>query len=81
VVQLYLRDQLASVARPVTELKGFGRIHLAVGEEREVEFVLSSAELEMLNGGMQWVVEPGGFSIAIGASSRDIRLRGTLEVR
>lgn len=81
VVQLYLRDQLASVARPVTELKGFRRIHLAVGEERVVEFALSSADLGMLNAGMQWLVEPGAFSVAIGASSRDIRLRGMLEVR
>ena len=80
VVQLYLRDVLASVARPVLELKGFLRLHLEAGEEREVAFPLSKDDLKMLDQRLQWVVEPGAFRVAVGASSRDIRLRGVLTV-
>jgi beta-glucosidase len=75
VVQLYIRDLLSSVSRPVKELKGFKRIHLAAGEEREISFNLTPDLLKMLNDKMQWVVEPGEFRIMIGASSKDIRLR------
>jgi beta-glucosidase len=59
----------------VKELKGFKRIHLAAGEEREISFNLTPDLLKMLNDKMQWVVEPGEFRIMIGASSKDIRLR------
>lgn len=81
VVQLYIRDILASVARPVMELRGFTRIHLAPGESREVIFPLGPEHLRMLNGEMQWVVEPGAFRVMVGASSKDIRLRGSLTVQ
>lgn len=81
VVQLYLRDELASVARPVKELKGFRRLSLAPGEQRSVTFDLGPRELSMLNKEMQRVVEPGMFRVMIGASSKDIRLRGVVEVR
>jgi beta-glucosidase len=81
VVQLYLRDVLASVARPVMELKGFQRIHLRAGEEAELAFELGPGELEMLDRGMHTVVEPGVFRVMIGASSKDIRLRGEFAVR
>ncbi|HJU75079.1 MAG TPA: glycoside hydrolase family 3 C-terminal domain-containing protein, partial [Gemmatimonadaceae bacterium] len=81
VVQLYLRDVLASVARPVMELKGFARIHLAPGEEKEVSFPLTPEHLRMLDGDMRWLVEPGLFRVLVGASSKDIRLRGDLLVR
>lgn len=81
VVQLYLRDVLASVARPVQELKGFTRVHLAPGEEREVAFAITPDDLRMLDSGMRWVVEPGTFRVMVGSSSRDIRLRGELVVR
>ena len=80
VVQLYVRDVLASVARPVMELKGFARVALGPGEEREVTFRLGPAELELLDANLRRVVEPGTFRVLIGRSSRDIRLRGTLEV-
>ncbi len=80
VVQLYLRDLLATVARPVLELRGFRRVHLEPGEEQEVMFSLSTGELRMLDERLQWVVEPGSFRVAVGASSRDIRLRGMLHV-
>lgn len=81
VVQLYVRDLLATVARPVQELQGFHRVHLEPGEEREVVFTLTREQLQMLDEGMHWVVERGDFRLMIGASSRDIRLRGVLRVR
>jgi beta-glucosidase len=81
VVQLYVRDELASVARPVMELKGFRRVRLAPGQEAEVVFTLGADELRMLDREMRWVVEPGEFAIMIGSSSREIRLRGTMRER
>ncbi len=81
VVQLYVRDVLATVARPVMELKKFRRVHLEPGERREVVFELAARELKMLDRDLRWVVEPGSFRIMIGSSSKDIRLRGHLNVR
>lgn len=81
VVQLYLKDLLASVARPVMELKGFERIRLAPGQSKEVVFTITPALLQMLDKDLRPVVEPGDFRIMIGASSKDIRLRETLTVR
>ena len=81
VVQLYVRDVLATVARPVMELKKFRRVHLEPGERREVVFELQARDLRMLDRGLRWVVEPGSFRIMIGSSSKDIRLRGHLNVR
>ena len=81
VVQLYLRDVLASVARPILELKGARRLHLRPGEEREVAFQLGVRELHLLDEQMRWIVEPGVFRVLVGASSRDIRMRGELTVR
>ena len=81
VVQLYVRDVLATVARPVMELKKFRRVHLEPGQRREVVFELGARELRMLDRDLRWVVEPGSFRIMIGSSSKDIRLRGHLNVR
>jgi beta-glucosidase len=81
VVQLYVRDILASVARPIMQLRGFTRIHLLPGESREVAFTLAPEHLRMLDEHMQWLVESGTFRVLVGASSRDIRLRGDLIVR
>lgn len=81
VVQLYIRDVLATVARPVMQLEGFARVHLEPGEEREVVFTLSREQLQMLDADMKWVVEPGAFRVMVGASSKDIRLRGELQVK
>ncbi len=81
VVQLYLRDVLASVARPVMQLSGFQRVHLTPGQEREVTFRVGTDQLRMLDGKMNWVVEPGAFRVMVGASSKDIRLRGELTVK
>ena len=81
VPQLYIRDVLASVARPVMQLAGFQRIRLAPGESKTVSIVLGNESLRMLDRDMRWVVEPGVFRIMVGSSSKDIRLRGELTVR
>ncbi|MDD4604503.1 MAG: glycoside hydrolase family 3 C-terminal domain-containing protein [Bacteroidales bacterium] len=75
VVQLYIKDLLASVARPMMELKGFQRIHIKAGEKKEVKFILTPDLFSMLNKNMETVVEPGDFRIMAGTSSIDIRLR------
>ena len=80
VVQLYIRDLLSSVARPVLELKGFQRIHLQVGETKNISFTIMPEMLQMLNEKMQTVVEPGDFRIMIGASSREMWLKEVLKV-
>jgi beta-glucosidase len=69
VVQLYVRDEVSSVTRPVKELKGFGRIALNPGETKTVEFALTPKELSFLNAGMQRVVEPGWFEVMVGPNS------------
>ena len=81
VVQLYLRDVLGSVARPMMELRGFERVHLKPGESKDVTFRVGREDLKMLDRDMQWVVEPGVFRVLVGASSKDIRLRGEFTVR
>lgn len=81
VAQLYIRDVLASVARPVMQLAGFARVSLTPGEEKEVSFVLTPEQLSLLDVELRRVVEPGQFRIMVGASSEDIRLRGFLTVR
>jgi beta-glucosidase len=81
VVQLYIRDERASVSRPVMELKSFLRISLKPGESKEVAFVITPSMLSMLDEKMQTVVEPGTFRLMIGASSRDIRLKETVNVK
>jgi len=80
VVQLYLRDELASVARPLRELKGFTRVFLAPGESREVSFTVTPDMLALLGRDLKPIVEPGTVRIMIGASSQDIRVRGILAV-
>jgi beta-glucosidase len=81
VVELYLCDELASVARPVTELAGFTRVHLEPGQSAEVAIEVGPDRLRMLDERMRSVVEPGAFRVMVGASSKDIRLRGELVVR
>lgn len=81
VVQLYVNDLMASVARPVLELKAFERVRgLAPGESRTVTLELPISRLAFLDRRLDWVVEPGDFRVLVGGSSRDLRLRGTLTV-
>ena len=72
--------ELPPVARPVLQLAGFARVHLAPGEEREVRFRVGLEQLRMLDAGLHWVVEPGAFRIMVGGSSRDLRLSDRLIV-
>ena len=71
VVQLYIRDVVASVVRPVKALKGFTKVYLEPGEQQTVRFTLGPRELGFYNQGMQWVVEPGVFKVWIGWSSEE----------
>lgn len=80
MVQLYLRDPVASVVRPLEELKGFQRIVLAPGEQRRVGFRIDREMLAFYNDRMQWTAEPGKFELMVGSASDDIRLRGEIEL-
>ena len=80
VVQLYVRDELASVPRPVKELKGFRRIHLAPGECRTVIFEMPIDQLGFYDESMKLVVEPGIIQVMIGSSSEEIHLSGSFEI-
>ena len=73
VVQLYIRDLVASISRPIKELKGFQRIHLAKGESKEVTFDVTPDMLMFYNADMQRVVEPGDFDIMAGPDSRNVK--------
>lgn len=81
VAQLYIRDDASSVVTAVKQLKKFRRIHLAAGEQQDVTFELLPEDLKLLNIDMKWVVEPGTFSVMVGSSSEDIRLKGSFEVK
>jgi beta-glucosidase len=72
VVQLYIRDPVATMTRPVKELKGFQRISLEPGEKRKVEFVLGPEHLGFWNREMRYVVEPGEFRVMVGGNSVDV---------
>jgi len=81
VVQLYVRDPQASVARPVRELKAFVKVELDPGESAAVDFVLTPRDLSYWSTvHNDWVLEGGEFELAVGASSRDLRLTTTLDV-
>lgn len=80
VVQLYIQDPVASVTRPVQELKGFTRVALDPGQRRRVEYVLGSQELGFLDQSLKWVVEPGEFRVRVSNSSEG-GVIGTFEVR
>jgi beta-glucosidase len=81
VVQLYIRDKISTVVRPVKELKGFAKIQLKSSESKMVRFEIGQKELRMLDRVLNWVVEPGDFQIMVGSSSEDIRQEGTLTVK
>ena len=68
-VQLYIRDMVASITRPVKELKGFEKIFLKKGESKEVHFTLTAADLKFYNNDLKFVFEPGTFKVFVGGSS------------
>jgi len=80
VVQLYVRDEVASITRPVRALAGFRRVALRPGETQRVEFVLSARQLGFYNEAMRFTVEPGQFRVFVGPSSAE-GIEGAFEVR
>lgn len=80
VVQLYVADPVASVTRPVRQLKGFARVALQPGETRTVHFDLNARHLAFYDADMRYIVEPGTIRVMVGAASNDIRQQATVEV-
>lgn len=80
VVQLYVRKDVSSVARPVKELKGFKRIPIGIGEAKTIRFKLWAEQLAFYDRRMRLTVEPGVYTVMIGSSSEDIRLTGSFEI-
>ncbi|MBN2001269.1 glycoside hydrolase family 3 C-terminal domain-containing protein [candidate division KSB1 bacterium] len=82
VVQLYLRDVIASAPRPIKELKAFKKVPLDPGESKKIELTVESEQLAFYDEKIKnWNLEPGVFELMIGSSSQDIRLVGTFEVK
>ncbi len=73
VVQLYTRDMVGSITRPVKELKGFQKIELKAGQSKTVEFKISADDLKFYNSDLKFVAEPGDFKVFIGGNSRDVK--------
>jgi beta-glucosidase len=81
VVQLYIKDIVSSVTRPVKELKGFQKVRLNPGEKKRVEFILGPEHLSFLDRNLSRIVEPGTIEVMAGSSSGNIRLRGEIKVK
>lgn len=81
VIQLYTHDRLASLTRPVQELKGFARVALKAGEQKRLTFALPVNLLAFVDANLRWVVEPGAIDVMIGSSSADIRLRSEFAIQ
>lgn len=75
IVQLYIRDVVGSITRPVKELKGFERIHLKKGESKQIAFTLTPELLKFYNYDLRYVCEPGEFHVMIGPNSRDVKTK------
>ena len=73
VVQLYIRDLVGSVTRPVKELKGFKKIQLAPGASETVHFTIRAEDLAFYTANKKWETEAGDFSIFVGTNSRDVQ--------
>ncbi|MFC7000017.1 glycoside hydrolase family 3 N-terminal domain-containing protein [Rufibacter roseus] len=76
VVQLYLHDKVASLARPLKELKDFRKVMLKPGEKKTITFTIDKEKLSFFNNELQWVAEPGEFKVMLGTASNDIKLEG-----
>lgn len=80
IVQLYIQDKVASVTRPVKELKDFKKINLQPGEKTTVQFMLRPEQLAFYNLDMKWTIEPGMFNVFVGGNSQDV-LQSEYELR
>ncbi|HOW30482.1 MAG TPA: glycoside hydrolase family 3 C-terminal domain-containing protein, partial [Bacteroidales bacterium] len=81
IVQLYIRDLVGSITRPVKELKGFQKVLLKAGETRTVTFTISPDDLKFYNYNLKYDWEPGDFTIMIGGNSRDIKSQNVTWVK
>ncbi|WP_448702638.1 beta-glucosidase BglX [Mucilaginibacter sp. AW1-3] len=80
VVQLYLRDMVASITRPIKELKGFQKVYLKPGESRQLTFTIDKEKMSFYDQAMKWTTEPGQFKVMIGDSSDHIILENNFEL-
>ncbi|SDX98652.1 glycoside hydrolase family 3 N-terminal domain-containing protein [Flavobacterium degerlachei] len=80
IVQLYLRDKVGSIIRPIIELKDFQKVHLKVGETKTIQFIIDNQKLSFYNNKLEFGSEPGDFDLMIGSSSSDIRLKDSFEL-
>ena len=81
VVQLYIRDVVASVVRPLKELKGFNKVKLEAGESKKISFTINKETLSFYNQQLKWGTEAGSFQVMIGAASNDIKLQTSFELK
>jgi beta-glucosidase len=72
VAQMYIRDEVSSVTRPIKELKDFSRITLLPGETKKITFTITPEKLQFYDREMKRVVEPGNFQIMVGGNSVDL---------
>jgi beta-glucosidase len=80
VVQLYIRKEVSSVARPIKELRGFKRVSIAPSEVKTIRFKLWAEQFAFYDRHMKLTVEPGVYTVMVGSSSEDIRLTGEFEI-
>jgi beta-glucosidase len=80
VVQLYVRDEEASVARPVLELRGMQRVGLLPGERKRVHFSMHAEQFAYTDAGYRRIIEPGTVTILVGRSSAELPLRTSIEI-
>ena len=72
-VQWYIRDKVGSVVRPVKELKGFQQVDLKAGESKKISFTIKADDLRFYNDKLQYIFEPGDFTVYVGGNSRDVK--------
>jgi beta-glucosidase len=80
VVQLYLRDEVASIVRPLKELKDFAKVLLKPGESKLINFVINKDKLSFYNKDLKWITEPGVFQVMVGSSSDQILLQSKFKL-
>lgn len=80
VVQLYLKDQVGSVVRPVKELRDFQKVFLKAGTSQKITFTIDKEKLAFYNAKLEWAPEPGAFEVQLGSSSADIRLKDSFDL-
>ena len=77
---MYLRNEVASIARPVKELKDFVKVKLNVGESKEISFIINKEKLSFYNRKLEWGTEPGRFQLMIGTASDSILLKSSFQL-